>query len=267
MLAIRDPRTELASFLGFTFCLSALWYWLIIQGGGLDSSGWYVFALMWTPAIGAILTRLGFHRTMSGLGWRLPAPRWAVLGYLLPVAYGSVAYGAVWLLGLGAADLSRAPANLLVFLVLGNLEALLTAFGEELGWRGYLVPELAKTRSLGRVALISGSIWAAWHMPLIVFSDYNHAGTNTAYAMICFTISVIALSVPMAWLRLRSQSVWPAALLHASHNLYIQGFFDKVTVDTGYTHWFTSECGVALAITISLSAWPFWKARTAGASS
>jgi hypothetical protein len=72
---------------------------------------------------------------------------------------------------------------------------------------------------------------------------------------------VIALAVVLAWLRLRSGSVWPAAIVHASHNLFVQGFFDRVTVDTGPTPWLTSEFGAALAITIGITAWLFWRAR------
>jgi membrane protease YdiL (CAAX protease family) len=117
--------------------------------------------------------------------------------------------------------------------------------------------------SLTRVTIVSGLIWAAWHVPLIAFADYN-AGTNTYYAVACFAISVIAISLPMAWLRLRSDSVWPAALAHASHNLYIQDFFDKVTVDTGKTRWLTGEFGAALSITICITAWLFWRRRHNG---
>jgi len=65
----------------------------------------------------------------------------------------------------------------------------------------------------------------------------------------------------MAWLRLRSGSVWPAALLHASHNLYIQGYFDRVTADTGITKYLTGEFGAALAITAAITGFIFWRLR------
>jgi hypothetical protein len=41
----------------------------------------------------------------------------------------------------------------------------------------------------------------------------------------------------------------------------VQGFFDRVTVDTGPTPWLTSEFGAALAITIGVTAWLFWRSR------
>jgi membrane protease YdiL (CAAX protease family) len=162
-------------------------------------------------------------------------------------------------------DLGRFRTPVVTFIVLGSLQSLLSATGEELGWRGFLVPTLARTMSFGRTALVSGAIWAAWHVPLIVFADYN-AGTATWYAVLCFVAMVVSLSVPLAWLRLRSGSVWPAAILHATHNLFVQGFFDRVTVDTGPTRWLTSEFGAALAVAVGATAWVFWRARGAALS-
>ena len=72
---------------------------------------------------------------------------------------------------------------------------------------------------------------------------------------------VVAMGFPFAWLRLRSGSVWPAAILHASHNLFVQAFFDRVTVDTGPTRWLTGEFGAGLALAFIAVGWIFWRAR------
>jgi len=256
-----DTRAELATFLGLTFVLSAVFWWLIIAAGSLGAHGGaYVFALMWCPGVSALATRLAFQGNVRGEGWRWGATRWAALAYVLPLGYATAAYGLVWLTGLGGVDLGRFRTGVVAFVVLGSLQSLLSATGEELGWRGFLVPTLARTMSFGRTALVSGAIWAAWHVPLIVLADYN-GGTPTWYSVLCFAVMVIALGVPFAWLRLRSGSVWPAAILHTSHNLFVQGFFDRVTVDTGPTRWLTGEFGAALAVTVGVTAWLFWRAR------
>ena len=258
-----DTRAQLTTFLCLTFGLSAVFYWLIISAGSLGAKGGnYVLALMWSPGVSALITRLIFQRNVRGEGWRLPAPRWAALAYLLPLAYATVAYGLVWLTGLGGVDLSRFKTGIGTFLVVGTVQSLISATGEELGWRGFLVPTLARTMSFTRTGLVSGAIWAAWHVPLIVFADYN-GGTPAWYSVLCFVVMVTSLGIPFAWLRLRSKSVWPAAILHASHNLFVQAFFDRVTVDTGPTRWLTSEFGAALAVTIAVTAWVFWRARAA----
>lgn len=259
-----DPpvaRRELAAFLALTLALSAIFWGLIIAAGSLGAEGGrYVLALMWCPGASAIVTSLLFARSVRGIGWRPGPARWLVVGYALPLAYATVAYVAVWLAGLGAVDLGRFRTSLAAFVVTGSLQSLLSATGEEIGWRGFLVPTLARSMSFTRAALVSGGIWAAWHVPLIAFADYN-AGTSTAFAVLCFAVMVVSLAVPMAWLRLRSGSVWPAALLHASHNLWVQGFFDRVTVDTGPTRWLTGEFGAVLALSLAATAWAFWRMR------
>jgi membrane protease YdiL (CAAX protease family) len=255
----RTSRQELGVFFVLTFGLSSPWYFLIATGGGLALQG-YVLALMWCPAVAAVGTQLFFHRTLRGLGWRWPSLRWVVLGYLVPLAYSLVAYGTVWLAGFGEVDLTRAPHGKVAFVVLGTLVSLADATGEEIGWRGFLVPALSRNLSFVRTAAVSGLVWGGWHLPLVLFSDYN-AGTPAWYAVLCFVIGVVALSTILAWLRIRSLSFWPAAFLHASHNLYVQGFFDRITVDNGITRWLTGEFGAVFATTLLLTAGLFVLAR------
>ncbi|HEX9084733.1 MAG TPA: CPBP family intramembrane glutamic endopeptidase [Gemmatimonadaceae bacterium] len=242
-----------------------MFWWLIISAGSVAAhGGLYVLLLMWCPAVSALSTRLVYQHNVRGEGWtwKKTTTRWAIIGYVIPLVYASVAYGSVWLTGLGRLDLGRFSGNALVFVVAGTLQNLLSTTGEELGWRGFLVPTLARTMSFGRTAFLSGIIWAAWHVPIIVGADYN-AGTPMWYAIPCFALMVVSISFPLAWLRLRTGSVWPAAIFHASHNLYIQGFFDRVTVDTGPTRWLTTEFGAAVAVAIAVTAWIFWR-RAAG---
>lgn len=252
-------QQELVTFLALTVALSSIFYAIIIGRHSLSAGGGlFVLALMWCPGVSALVTRLIFQHDGRGEGWRWGRTRYELAGYLLPLAYAIPAYGAVWLSGFGAVDLGRFQTNPLRFVLLGTLVSVCSATGEELGWRGFLVPKLAEGTTFTRVALVSGIIWSAWHVPLIVFADYN-GGTPAAYSIACFVVMVIAISFPLAWLRLRSGSVWPAALLHASHNLYIQGFFDRVTVDTGITEYLTGEFGAALALTTVVTGIIFWR--------
>src|SRR6185437_11837484 len=133
--------------------------------------------------------------------------------------------------------------------------------GEEIGWRGFLVPELTRQMSFTRVSLLSGIVWAAWHRPPLLFADYN-AGTNRWYSLCCSTVVVISTSFMLAWLRLKSDSVWPAAVFHASHNVFVPGVFDNLIRNTGSTLWYTTEFGAALTITSAVSALYFWTRAT-----
>lgn len=141
----------------------------------------------------------------------------------------------------------------------GVVENLVFQVGEEIGWRGLLVPELAKMTSFTKTALISGIVWAAWHMPGIFLADYNSSGTPAVYAAACFAVMIIAISFPFAWLTLKSGSLWPAVLLHASHNLFVMAIFERVTSDTSITPYITGEFGVGLALTSLVVAYVFWR--------
>jgi membrane protease YdiL (CAAX protease family) len=89
-------------------------------------------------------------------------------------------------------------------------------FGEEFGWRGYLLPRLAPLGGTW-AAVLTGVVWGLWHAPLIVLSGYNFPGHPWlgVGGMVLFTI---ALGVVFAWLRFRSGSVWPSTLAHAAIN-------------------------------------------------
>jgi membrane protease YdiL (CAAX protease family) len=136
---------------------------------------------------------------------------------------------------------------------------LLSALGEEIGWRGLFVPELAKTTDFTKTALISGVIWAAWHMPGIFLADLNDIGIPNVYTAAMFAVLVIAISFPFAWLTLKSGSLWPAVLLHAFHNQLVQGMLDKLTGNTAVTPYITGEFGVGMALTGLVLAYVIWR--------
>jgi membrane protease YdiL (CAAX protease family) len=250
-------KRQIGFFLVTTLALSIVFWILIISAGGLSTA--YVIGLMWCPGVAAMATRLVFHRTLKGLGWGWGKTRYQVASYLLPLAYAGVVYALVWFTVLG----ERQPqfgANLLSFLFIGTAFSVFTALGEEIGWRGYLVPQLFKVAGFTTTSFISGCIWALWHMPLIVFADYN-AGAPAWYSVICFATMAVGISFAFAWLRIRSGSLWTAVLLHASHNLYIQGYFDQVTAQTETTTYLTGEFGAGLAVSSIVVALVFWGLR------
>lgn len=89
-------------------------------------------------------------------------------------------------------------------------------FGEEFGWRSYLLPRLSP---LGGVtaAIITGVIWGLWHAPVIVLDGYNYPG-HPVSGVGMMVLGTTAMGVIFAWLRFRSGSVWPSTLAHAALN-------------------------------------------------
>jgi len=144
-------------------------------------------------------------------------------------------------------------AAILVFATFGIVRSLSSALGEEIGWRGFLLPRLVGRFGFAGGCLISGCIWAVWHYPALLLADYN-SGTPKPYALCCFTAMVIVMAFVMGWLRLKSKSLWPCAMLHASHNLFVQAIFDRLTLPQTRALYLTTEFGFGLAITIGITA-------------
>lgn len=277
---MRDTPTRAALlYLLFTLLFSSIIWALIIWSGHLGMAfGMMITAIMWCPALAALASCRVLGRSFRSLAWRWPEWQYIAAAYFVPLAYAGIAYGAVWALGLGGWNQNlvglvaqrfglRGMPSWTVFVLWLLFTAtaqfilrIATALGEEIGWRGFLVPELAKQMSFTKLSLFSGIVWAAWHAPLLLFADYN-AGTNRWYAMTCFTVMIVATSFIFAWLRLKSQSLWPPAVLHASHNLFIQTVFDNMMRDAGKTQWYTTEFGVALAVVTAIFAVYFWTRR------
>ena len=220
----------------------------------------------------------GFQSGLRDLGWKWPEKKYAIQSWFIPLLYASIAYAIVWCFRLGGfpnhefmeaiaarMGLRVSPVvSTIVYVLLagtfGMAKGLASSLGEEIGWRGFLVPELFKNIGFTGTALISGVVWSCWHYPLLIWADYN-SGTPTWYGLTCFTVMVISIAFVFAWMRLKSGSVWTAALLHASHNLYIQAVFTPLTRNTGKTAWFIDEFGAVLPLVVLVFAIYFWSRR------
>jgi membrane protease YdiL (CAAX protease family) len=242
-------------FLALSFGLSwliALPLWL---GDGLASPFFIVVALavMVTPAIAALVvvffveqhSEKGARRRALGLGSVRPVGRfirYLVLALLVPPALILAALLVGTAIGLYPADvvnfsgfqetldaqleaLGQAslpiPIGLLVaaqFLnvLIGSIINVVPALGEELGWRGWLLPKLLPLGVIPAL-LISGVIWGLWHAPLILLG-YNYGDVPGWLALAAMVGMTTVIGAVFSWLRIRSESVWPAALAHGSFN-------------------------------------------------
>lgn len=260
MAGTGNPRRTIAIFLAIALALSAITWVPQIAAGKIHPL--WILGTMWSPGIAAIITKFLVHGSLRGMGWRPRTGSLIALAYLLPLLYALPVYAPTWLAGLGTfdegqwiVDMGMSPWTGLALIVTAGLaNSLISATGEEIGWRGLLVPELMKLTSLRNAALVSGAIWAVWHMPLMLFTDYRGHGTPLAYSLACFAGMVVGLSFIMAWLTARSGSLWPAAMLHASHNLFVQNVFDLATVESDGTSYITGEFGIGLAVSVAIAA-------------
>ncbi len=275
----KEIKKELTIFLALTIVLSAVFYVVIAQAGSMQAGGGlYVAGLMWSPGVAALVARLVVRGNLGGLGWRWGKTRYQLLSIAVPFLVVLGTYGVVWVTGLGGFpdpafveeisgqlgfEATRTQTILIYTVVSGTVglaTSSLTALGEEIGWRGLLLPDLAQLTGFTRAALITGAVWAVWHVPAMVFADYG-GEAPLWYSIACFTVMAVAFSVIIAWIRLRSGSVWTAMFAHAAHNVFVQTVFTPLTADTGITEYVIGEFGIGLAIAYALVAFVFWQMR------
>lgn len=272
------PGKRIAVFLALTVALTAPFWilsWLSVTGhwqfGGPKVRELFVTGLMWCPGVAAVITCLLTGKPWRELGFELPAGRYLLIAFAFPLACIATGYALVWATGLGSPDatafadaarkrfplpgFSVAGAVLFSFAVtasIGVLQETGRSLGEEIGWRGFLVPELLRRHSLPMAAFSSALIWALWHFPLLVPQGSE---TPMVFAMGCFLVQVVAVGFVCAWLRERSNSLWPAVVLHSVHNALLYAFFDALTVPAGDAGKFAvGETGFACALVYALAA-------------
>jgi len=201
-LALAPVIGELAALAGmFTPTIAALVMLLVVTRDGYTRAGW---------------AGLGLHRLGLRIWW------FALLG---PLVVLGGAYGVVWGTGLASfgvsADIKATNPLLLPLLVILFIakNTLTGSLGEEIGWRGYLLPHL---ESLGqrRALLLSGLLHGIWHLPFILFTSFYHADGNGFIVIPLFLASLTMAGVIYGCLRLTTGSVWPAAIAHSSLNVF-----------------------------------------------
>lgn len=203
-------------------------------------------AVMFFPALSVLLTRLltreGFRSAMLApktgkrsipyfaMGWFGPAVLTAVgacIYFLLFPGSFDPGMGAIRTLlsgqGVEPTDTlinTTVMSQILTGVLLSPLLNFLPCFGEEWGWRGYLLPKLQKTMGLLPTLLLSGVIWGLWHLPITVLG-HNYGTGYPGYpvagilAMCCFCVVTGAI---FSYLTIRTGSCIPAVLAHGSLN-------------------------------------------------
>ena len=206
-----------------------------------------VAAVMFFPAIGVLLTRLvtreGFknawlrpnlkkHLRFYLLAWFGPAIlTFAGMGIyflLVPGSFDpSCGYMRLTLEAAGTpADTIPMPLNLLMLIqaiqavFLAPIMNFVTCFGEEWGWRGYLLPKMKNLLPTVPMLLVTGIIWGLWHAPLTIIGHNYGLGywgfPFTGIGMMC--IFCIVVGVFLSYVTLKTNSCIPAILGHGAIN-------------------------------------------------
>jgi membrane protease YdiL (CAAX protease family) len=235
---------------------------LYAAGDSIERHPGLIFALMWWVTVSSVVARLILRESPRDVSFRWGGrlgTRAVLVGTALPLVVGLVAYGIAWSAGLAklevvnpahrvlgmtmpANSLARFAALLFLSLTIGGLFGCISAAGEEIGWRGYMLTRLIAA-GVPAPIFVSGFVWALWHTPLILSGQYA-SSSHPALSALLFVVSVVSVGYVFAWLRLSSGSVWPCVWAHGVWNSVIQGPFDGSTVGTGL---WVGESGVLTA--------------------
>lgn len=234
----------------WVFCLLVLYP--VIDGEALSGipsmvAQLLVVVIMFFPSIGVLLTRLitkeGFRES-----WLHPHLKGNIKTYLLAwfgpgvlTLFGTIVYFVIFpnkldlnfsyfyqVLESTGAPMEELPIPLGLLMLVQCVQAFLlapamnfvTCFGEEWGWRGYLLPKMNKLLPTIPTLLISGVIWGLWHAPLtIIGHNYGIGYLGFPYAgiaMMC--LFCVVLGVFMSYVTLKTKSCLPAVIAHGAVN-------------------------------------------------
>lgn len=249
--------------------LIALPIWLAPRHLAEPWAPFVLMAMMFAPALGVLVAtrfRPASSTTTPGLGLRfggslrrcvpyflfamLIIPLLGLVAPLVGALFGLVQLDLTHFSGFAAllraktagvpgADtgLASLPIGALVALQLVQIPVVafvpngLLAFGEELGWRGYLLPRLLP---LGQwpALLIMGAVWGLWHAPVLLLG-YNYPLHHRLGVLLMMGFTMVT-GVLLGWLRLSTGSIWPSVVAHGAINASAGALALFVRAGTGY---------------------------------
>lgn len=193
--------------------------------------------LMFFPAIGVLITRLvtreGFKNAMLRLNLKGNV-RYYLIGWFGPFVLtllGTLLYFVIFpsefTLTTYRAQMATLPFSETTFWVLQGMLMLIApllnlvpCFGEEWGWRGYLLPKVAERMKFLPTVLLTGFIWGIWHAPIIV-AGHNYGMNYPGYpwwGIIAMCVFCIVVGTLFSYVTLKAKSCWPAVFAHGMLN-------------------------------------------------
>lgn len=245
-------------FLGITFALSWIYEFAVVyplassnasQGASMETT-LAIGAVMFFPAVGVVLTRLitreGFKNcVIKPYPWRRSL-RWFLVAWFGPsllIAFGAAAYfllfpgdfdpqGSAFAAALESQAASTGVAlelpsvavlaaiQIAVGVFLGPLLNIAATFGEEWGWRGYLMPKLAHRMRITPTLLISGVIWGLWHAPITALGHNYGLGYPgwPVTGILAMCVFCVVCGIFFSYVTIRTGSCLAAAFGHGALN-------------------------------------------------
>lgn len=227
------------------FCVLAFVpFWIILPmmnaawGGPVymsEAAASAVYALgtfgMLIPAAAHLITRLvtreGFKNTYLGVNFRGNG-KWYLASVWVKLAESVIGALLIWRICAGELSFQEAfpleEPKALIGMVLLQLAftiiVFFPAFGEEWGWRGYMMPKLLKLMPKWAAVLLGGVIWGLWHAPLTI-AGHNFGIDYVGYpwgGILQMCLMCVLMNAFLTLLTEKTKSIYPASFCHMVNN-------------------------------------------------
>ena len=194
--------------------------------------------MMLVPACSSIITRVLTKEGFTGMMIRPNLKgnlKWYFVAYFAPpfiACFGAVVYFIIFSDDfsplqsafaieesiLSTSEFWRVLFNIIPLAAIINpIMGIVQCFGEELGWRGYLLPKLEEKLTPLSASVATGVIWGLWHAPIIAMG-YNYGSNHPIIGIFAMIVFCTVLGIIFGFLTNKVNSIWPAVLFHAAIN-------------------------------------------------
>ena len=188
-----------------------------------------VFGMM-IPSLAHLFTRLitkeGFKNSYLGMNIKGKLGYW-LSSVLVPLAYSALTVILIWVIYINELTFPEAfsgfgmqTTGIFLLQLSYTLICFFPAFGEEWGWRGYMMPKLMELMPKPVAVVVGGVLWGLWHAPLTV-AGHNFGVDYPGYPFVGIGFMCVMCTALNAFLTLiteKTKSIYPAAFTHAVNN-------------------------------------------------
>lgn len=225
--------------------IAALLMMLVVTKDGYSKDGW---------------KRLGLHK-LGLRGW--------LFAFFIPIIPLVAGYLIVWAAGLSSLVIldtfhgfSWGTFPFLIGILFVKA-ILVESMGEELGWRGYLLPNMLKLGTR-KAMLLNGFIHGIWHLPVMLFTSEYHDGENSWLLLPLSIASTVFLAPVIGSLRMRTGSVWTSSVMHTSHNLVWLVLATVFANDSEAAVYIAGDMGIVVVVFYALLTGIMWRKASNG---
>lgn len=223
----RIESSDRIIFIYIAVVLLSTWIFTLIIFSNLKVGFTFFGVVMFFPAIIALIFNLLERKSlryMFSCLTRKPNLKSMIFGIGYPLLFISVCAIIALITGLGYINLGNlgnsSYAKVLITVIILILVNLIPAFGEEYGWRGYLLPRLTKSQGKLKATIIVGIVWALFHFPLV----YSLAAiTGIGNPLLIASIQAAAVfmaSFSFSYAFYLSKNLIPVLFYHSTWNVF-----------------------------------------------